>query len=206
MPEPSSTRGHRAGQTGFTLLGAGVTLALAVTLGHARQEVFYIPAYGVVIAAGAFVLAAIGLALSWRSRRYGVVTLTMLAVALGMLGVLAIFSIGVLLLAGSLVLFFVVAAKLPGGPNRTQAAAGGVLLGLGLPALALMSLSPPLVDCQSGSSGENIFLGFESDSAAASASLSADGRTETGRAQGDTYEYAYRCRDGKLARFDLRRR
>ena len=206
MPEPSWTKGHRAGQAGFTLLAAGLVLGLAITILHARQEVFYIPTYGIGIAAGAFVLAAMGLALSWRSRRFGLAALTMLAVALGVMGVLAIFSIGLLLLAVSLALFFVLAAKLPGGANRAPATAGGVLLGLGVPVLALISLSQPLVDCQSGSSGENIFLGFESDSAAASASLSPDGRTETGRAQGETYEYAYRCRDGKLAQFDLRRR
>ncbi|MBA3420828.1 MAG: hypothetical protein H0U12_02865 [Thermoleophilaceae bacterium] len=129
----------------------------------------------------------------------------MLAVALGVVGVLAILSIGILLLLLSLALFLVV-GKLGTGAHRTAAAVGGVLLGLGVPPLALISLSPPLVDCKDGSSGENIFLGFESASGGGSHSLSPDGRTASGRAHGNTFEYAYACRDGELVRFDFRHR
>ena len=196
---------HRAGQSGFALLGAALVLGFVTTLLHARREEFYIPAYGVGIAAGAFAVAAAGMALSWRSRRFGLATLTMLAVALGVMGFLAILSIGIPLLAASLALF-VVAARLPPGSPRAAASAGGVLLGLGVPPLALIALSPPVVDCKRDSNGENVFLGFESDSGGGSASMSADGRSSSGRAYGDTYEYAYECHDGRLVRFDFRRR
>jgi hypothetical protein len=205
MAELPPVSRHRIGQAGFTLLGTALVLGLVTTLLHARQEVFYIPAYGVGIAVGAFVLAAMGLGLSWRSSRFGLATFTMLAVVLGVVGVLAILSIGILLLAVSLALFLVL-GKLPRGAHRTAAAAGGVLLGLGVPPIALMSFLPPLVDCRDGSSGENMFLGFESNSGGGSSSVSADGRRASGRAHGDTFEYAYECRDGKLVRFDFRRR
>lgn len=205
MTEPPPKPRHPIGQAGFILLGAALVLGLVITLLHAREAVFYIPAYGVAIAVGAFVLAAAGLGLSWRSGRAGLATLIMLSVALGVTGFLAILSIGVLLLAASLGLL-VVATRLPLREHRAAAVAGGVLLGLGVPPLALVALSPPLVDCKRGSSGENVFLGFESDSGGESSAISMDGRSSGGRASGETYEYVYECRDGRLVRFEFRHR
>lgn len=194
---------RRADDVGYTLLATALVVGLALTLLHAGQDVYYIPGYGVGIALAAFVLASVGAGLGWRSGRPGIVALTLLAVALGVIGFLSILSIGILLLAVSLALF-VVAARLPRGRHHAAATGAGVLLGLGVPVLALISLSPPLVDCEASSSGENIFLGLESNSA--SGSVSADGRTDRGRAEGGTYRYSYTCRNGKLVQFDFRHR
>lgn len=208
MSGPPSPPIQFVGRAGLALLGAGLIFAFGTTIVHARQEAFYIPAYGVGIAAGAFCVAVIGLVLSWRSRRVGLAVLTMLAVGLGVIGVLAILSIGIVLLAISLALGVVVAARLAADRGGTAAAAGGVLLGLAVPVLAVIAMSGPLVECEPGGvrQGENLFLGAESSSGGGGSAMSPDGRTSSGRTQGDTYEYTYRCQDGKLVDFDFRHR
>ncbi len=208
MSGPPSRARQFVGQTALALLGAGLILALAATIVHARQEVFYIPAYGVGIAAGAFCVAVIGLGLSWRSRRFGLAVLTMLAVALGVIGVLSILSIGIVLLAISFGLGLVVATRLAADRDGRAAAAGGILLGVGGPVLAVIAMSGPVVECKRGAvrEGQNIFLGLESSSGGGGASMSPDGRTTSGRSRGETYEYTYRCQDGELADFEFRDR
>ncbi len=208
MSVPPSRARRFISHAGLALLGAGLAFAFATTVVHAREEVFYIPAYGVGIAAGAFCVAVIGLVLSWRSRRVGLAVLTMLAVALGVIGVLAILSIGILLLAVSLALGAVVATRLAADGSGRAAAAGGVLLGLGAPVLAVIAMSGPLVECELGGAraGQNLFLGFESGSSGGGAAISPDGRTASGRSHGETYDYTYRCQDGKLVDFDFRHR
>lgn len=182
--------------------------AFAATIVHSRQEIFYIPAYGVGIAAGAFCLALLGLALSWRSRGFGLALVTMLAVALGVIGVLTILSIGVVLLAISLALGSVAATRLTVDGSGRAAAAGGALLGLGVPVLAVVAMSGPLVECELGGARVqgNLFLGFESGSGGGEGAGSPDGRTSSGSTHGETYEYTYRCQDGKLVDFDFRHR
>lgn len=205
---PPSQARRFIGQAGLALLGAGLIFAFATTVVHARQEVFYVPAYGVGIAAGALCVAVIGLGLSWRSHRFGLALLTMLAVSLGVMGVLAILSIGIVLLAISVMLGLVVATQLTGDGGGTAGAAGGALLGLAVPVLAVVAMSGPLVECELGGAraGESLFLGFESGSSGGEGAMSPDGRTSSGRTHGDTYEYMYRCQDGKLVYFDFRHR
>jgi hypothetical protein len=68
--------------------------------------------------------------------------------------------------------------------------------------LAVIALAGPLVDCESGQAGENVFLGLQSDSGSSSASISPDG-SSSGRMSGDGYSYEYACRGGELVRFDM---
>jgi MFS family permease len=188
------------GQIGYVLLGTALVVGLVQALVHARQDVYYIPLYGVGMAVGAFVVAVAGIGLGWRTGRFGRVALTMLAVVVALVGVV---SFGVLLLA--LVLACLVLVVRASRARQDAAATGaGVLLGLGVSVLALVALSPPLVDCADGSAGENVFMGLGSNSASGSASGGADGQTNRGRAQGDTYVYSYTCRSGKLVQFAIR--
>lgn len=201
MSKPGRRWSGHVGQVGYVLLGSAVVVGVVLTLAHARQDVYYIPLYGVGIALGAFVVAAAGIVLGWRSGRFGRVALTMLGVAVGLLGVV---SLPILLPALVLVLALLAAATR--GSAEAAATGAGVLVGLGACVLALVALSPPLVDCADGSAGENVFMGIASNSASGSGSDSADGRTHRGRAQGDTYAYTYTCRDGKLAQFSIQKR
>ena len=68
------------------LLGAAIVAGLVLTLIHAGQEVYYIPGYGVAIAAGAGVIAVAAIGVGWRARRGRVVALAAIGGALTVLG------------------------------------------------------------------------------------------------------------------------
>jgi hypothetical protein len=186
----------------YVVLAVALVVGLVRVLLHAGQDVYYIPLYGVGIAVAAFVVAVMGIALGWRSGRFGSVVLTMLGVVVA---VAAVVSFGILLLLVVLAIWVLV-TRAPWGTRDASAMAAGGLLGLGVFVLALLALSPPLVDCADGSAGENVFLGLESNSSAGSVSASANGQVNRGRAEGETYAYSYECRDAKLVKFALRRR
>ena len=205
MSRPGSRWKSHAYRAGYLLLAAACVAGLTRTLLHAGQDVYYIPRYGVGIALAAFLVAVTGIGLGWRSGRPGSVALTMLGVVVA---VAAAVSFGILLLLVVLALWVLV-SRASRERREASATAAGVLVGLGMFVLALIALSPPLVDCAKGSAGENAFLGHGSNAAAGSSfsgSGSANGRTNRGRAQGETYVYSYTCRDGKLVQFALRRR
>ena len=191
-----------AWRAAYVLLAVALVGGLARVLLHAGQDVYYIPLYGVGIAVAAFLVAAVGAALGWRSGRFGSVVLTMLGVVVA---VAAVISCGILLLFVVLAIGVLVTRARWGTLDASAIAAGG-LLGLGVFVLALLALSPPLVDCAEGSAGENVFLGLESNSSARSGSASANGHVNRGSAVGETYAYSYECRDGELVSFALRRR
>jgi hypothetical protein len=187
----------------YVLLGAAIAAGLVVTVVHARDEVYAIPGYGVAIAAGAAVLAMSGIALAWRSRRGRAVTLAALA---GALAVLALLSFPPLLVL--VAVLAAVAVRAAGSPTRgatAAAIAGGAMLGIGLHVVALVALSPPLVDCASGRAGENVFLGLRSHSSTGTGSSGGGGPTRE-RLVGDGYELSYACRGDALVEFELRDR
>jgi hypothetical protein len=183
------------------LVAAGVGLAVAIE--HAGQDVYYVPAYGVAIAIAAFAAAVVGFVLVWRSSQATLGLAAMLTAALAVTGAIAILSIGVLLLLTAFALSVLVASHARRRRDPGGALAGGAVLGVGLPLLAVIALSPPLVDCESGRAGENLFLGLESSSGSGSGSISADGQS-SGRVSGDGYEYEYVCRGETLLRFEMR--
>ena len=184
----------------YVLLGAAIATGLVVTVVHAGDEVYAIPGYGVAIAAGAAVLAMTGIALAWRSRRGRAVTLAALASALAVLALLSFPPL--LVLVAAIAALAVRSASHQTGGQAPQAIAGGAMLGIGLHVVALIALSPPLVDCESGKAGENVFLGLGSDHGTGSASSRGDGTTR-GALTGDDYELAYTCRGDELVEFDL---
>jgi hypothetical protein len=172
--------------------------ALGVIVDHAGEDVYYVPGYAVGIAVAAFAATVGGAVAVWRSRQALVGVAMAIAAALAVGGLLAILSIGLLLLIASVPFAAYAAARC----QNENALGGGALLGIGLPVLAVIALSQPLVDCESGRAGENVFLGLESDSGTSSMSSSPDGDT-SGSFAGDGYAYEYECRDGKLVRFEM---
>jgi hypothetical protein len=183
----------------YVLVAAAIAAGLVLTVFHATEEVYAIPGYGVAVAIGATALAAAGIALGWRARCGRAVAL---AATAGALAVLALLSFPPLLvLVASLAAIAVRAARV--SANTSAAVAGGAMLGIGLHVVALIALSPPLVDCDSGTAGENVFLGLRSDSSSGSGSSRGD--TTRGRLEGDDYVLTYTCRGADLVEFDLRR-
>jgi hypothetical protein len=185
----------------YVLLGAAIVASLVLTLVHAGQEVYDIPGYGVAIAVVAGVVAAVAIGVGWRATCGRVVALAAIGGALTVLGVLSLPP--VLVVAAALL---VLAVRTSRGEHATAAVVAGVLLGIALHVVALIALSPPLVDCATGSAGENVFLGLTSNAASGRGSADAAGTTSRGRARGETYEYTYSCRDGRLVDFELRNR
>ncbi|HEV2814854.1 MAG TPA: hypothetical protein VGW10_16480 [Solirubrobacteraceae bacterium] len=184
---------------------AALAAGLALTIDHAGEAIYNLPGYAVGIAIAVAAIAVAGAALVWRSRDVwsGVGAAVVAALTVG--GLLAILSIGLVLLALAAALGVLLATRAPAGPRRGLALAGGALVGVALPLVALTALSGPLVDCAGGSSGENFFMGLESSSGSSSATVDVDGNA-SGRATGDSYEYEYECRGDRLVRFDLRER
>jgi hypothetical protein len=156
-------------------------------------------------------LVAIGCGLLAWSRQPAFGAVVLAGVAIGVLGLLAILSFGVLalLVAGALLAW--AGSGRWSGARRGRAAAGAVLAGAPLPVLVVFAIAGPLVDCDVNgvTSGENVFLALGSarggDASSASAASNATG-TFSGRAEGPGYDYSYVCRDGSLVKFDLHRR
>lgn len=188
-------------RAGYALIAAALIAAVVATVIHAGEDVYGITAPWLVIAAGAALAGAAGIALGWRARRFGAVVLTMGAV---MAAIAAILSLGAFVLA-AVVVGVAVAAAATGRRWDRQVAAAGSLLGVGAFVLALTALTPPLVDCARGSAGENIFL-QSGGHLTGSGATSSGGSTSHGSVRGDSYVYSYACRDGKLVAFTLRRR
>ena len=186
----------------YVLLAAATAAGLVLTVVHASDEVYAIPGYGVAIAAGAAVMAAAGIALGWRAKRGSAVAL---AATAGALAVLALLSFPPLLVLVAALAALAVRTARGASANATAATAGGALLGVGLHVVALIALSPPLVDCESGQAGENVFIGLGSNSTAVTGSSRGDGATR-GRLEGDDYLLTYTCRGDELADFELRDR
>jgi hypothetical protein len=214
MP-PSRKAGSSASRARGALLAvpvlAGAVYCGAVVVDHASKAVYAVPGWGVAVTVVLLCLSLVGCGLVAWSRQPGFSAVVLSGVALGVLGLLAITSIGMfaLLLACALLGW----AGLGGwsGAGRGQAAVGAVLAGAPLPLLVIFAIAGPLVTCDRDgvTSGENVFLGLESSGG--SGSVSSDGAAGDatgafqGRSEGSGYDYSYVCRDGRLVHFDLRR-
>jgi hypothetical protein len=188
----------------------GAVGAAILVASHADETVYAIPGWGVTIAVGLAAVSLAGCAVIAWSRNAGVGALMLGAAATGAFGLLAIASVGLLILlaATGLLVFAIRAAATD--PQGGRALAGGALAGLPLALLAVMALSGPVVECaeNGAGAGENIFMtmasvggdGVSTGESTSSAAVDTSG----GEASGASYEYSYKCAGGKLVDFDLR--
>jgi hypothetical protein len=185
---------------------AAVALCGGTVLAHAGQDVYAIPDWGRTLT---MVLLALGVAgaavVAWARQAQHSAAVLVIA-ALGVFGLLAIFSVGIVVLAVAAGLLALTLGRDWTGPRRGAAAAGAVLAGGVLPLLLLLALSDPVVDCgpEGTRAGENLFMALGGDETASAAMDSPDGGIETGGSRGENYEYDFTCRDGRLVEFDLR--
>jgi hypothetical protein len=181
-----------------------IELRVGVTIAHSRHDVYRLPRAAVVtvLAAGVIAtVAAAGLVIVPRPR--GAIIVALVA-GLFAAGVATLFSIGLLLLPAAIVSAFAIVPALRGGGRRAWALAFlcGIPLGAGLVAVSIVSIQPPLVQCDGGSvteserdwwgggSGTSSGTDWISPSGDAHGTITTDGRT-----------FRYSCRGSDLVSF-----
>jgi hypothetical protein len=189
---------------------AAVVAAAAVACGvvvivHSGEEVYGIPGWGVGLTVALVAVSLAGCAVVARVRQPGFSAVVLACAAFVVLGMLAVFSFGLLALLVAVGLLRWALSGRWSGPLRGRAAVGAVLAGAPLPVLVIFAAAGPLVDCDVDgvSGGENVFLGLGSDGGSATATGDGGG-SASGRVEGGGYAYSYTCRDGQLVRFDMR--
>jgi hypothetical protein len=184
---------------------AAIAACAAVGLSHAADEVYAIPSWGVTLTVVLGVVGLGGVALIAWSRNPIPAAATIASAALGVLGVLAFATVGLVLLV-PLIAFLPIALSDRWSEHRRAAAiAGAVVAGGVIPVLALIAVSGPVVDCDEHgtSSGENVFMAIGNSTSEGGSSSSPDG-TGSGSARGDNYEYSFTCDGARLVDFDFR--
>lgn len=198
---------------------AGIALAgwlVVKVVDQGGQLVYDLPRWAVALGvAGAACAIAGWCVVAWR--RDGIVLGAALTALLLAAGIISIFSIGILLLIAFAVAVTVLARRassrgesVPVGLAFTAAA----LVGLGLPAVALVAASDPVVTCfpggvggsssmfrsGGGDSGSGTSSG-SSSSASISGSAESDGGVTIGEMTSGGRRYRYRCDGVRLVEF-----
>jgi len=181
-----------------------IELRVGVTIAHSRHDVYRLPRAAVVtvVAAGVIAtVAAAGLVLVPRPRA---AILAALVSGLFVAGIATAFSIGLLLIPAAIVSAFALVPALRGEAPRVWALAlvCGVPLGVGLVAVSIVSIQPPLVRCGSGSVTESdrAWWGGGSGTSSGTDWIAPDGVAHgTISSGGRTYRYA--CRGSDLVAF-----
>jgi hypothetical protein len=181
-----------------------IELRVGVTIAHSRHDVYRLPRAAVVtvVAAGVIAtVAAAGLVLVPRPRA---AILAALVSGLFVAGIATAFSIGLLLIPAAIVSAFALVPALRGEAPRVRALAFlcGVPLGIGLVAVSIVSIQPPLVRCGSGSVTESdrAWWGGGSGTSSGTDWIAPDGDAHgTISSGGRTYRYA--CRGADLVAF-----
>jgi len=195
-------------------------MALAGWLGirvvdHGGEVVYDLPRWAVALGVVGAVSAIAGWGVvAWR--RDGIVLGAALTALLLAAGIISIFSIGIVLLIAFAVAATVVARRASGrgqGVPVAMAFAAGALVGLGLPAVALVAASDPVVTCLPGGAGGSSSMfrfggggsGATSSGSSSSASISGSAETDGGVTTGEMTtggrRYRYRCEGVRLVEF-----
>lgn len=191
---------------GFLLLGGAVVVVVVImalkTIAHASQPVYQLPAIAVVTVCAASVLAicgAIGMVLA---RDPAVALLSALATLLFLVGVLAILSIGILLLIAAVTILVVLIRR--ARPKADRAAVlSGVILSFGLTPLLIVSLTPPTVECSDSgvrTSSREWWGGSRAGSTSGFGTSGPD-NTASGTITVGSHNFSFTCSDGRLATF-----
>ena len=183
-----------------TLVASAVAAvyALSRSLRGAGTAYYDVPPVAVIVVFVAALLAAAGVGLMRRGYGGRIALLSMVAAALGVFGVLSLFTIGLLLLLVDLSVLLALGRAMGNRDPRSAAIAAlsGAALGVSLVTLLLAATRPPVVECLPG--------GAQMSSGAQHASGSAVG-TGPGASSGtmteDGVTIHYTCQDGRLVEF-----
>ena len=159
---------------------------------------------------GGLALAAVVAALApWRGLRLALLSAS--SVAGLVLGVLAVFSIGLLVLVGAFLAagaYLLNLTQLSARPQWRRSGVASIAGGLaGLVAVGVVFVPSmfPHVECQPGGASFSSGWGFFGGGGGGGmTSGSADSTTITGTGSGNGFSYHFTCRDGKLVEFTQR--
>lgn len=159
---------------------------------------------------GGLALAAVVASLApWRGLRLALLSAS--SVAGLVLGVLAVFSVGLLVLVGAFLAagaYFLNLTERTARPQWRRAGLTSIAGGLaGLVAVGVVFVPSmfPRVDCQPGGASFTGGWGFfGGNSSGGTMSVSADGRNISGTGSGGGHTYHFSCHDGKLVEFTQR--
>jgi len=197
---------------------AGIALAgwlVIRVVEHGGELVYDLPRWAVALGVvGAASAIAGWCVVAWR--RDGIVLGAALTALLLAAGIVSIFSIGILLLIAFAVAVTVLARRASGRKERVPAGAAlaaAALLGLGLPAVALVAASDPVVTCLPGGAGGSSSMfrsgggsGGISSGSSSSASVSGSAESDRGATTGEMTtggrRYRYRCEGVRLVEFE----
>jgi hypothetical protein len=158
-----------------------------------------------LVALATFVIAVGAQVVPWRAATSVAVLGTLVGAGL-LFGVLAIFSIGLLVLPVTLVLLVVLARAIPklSLPVARPAALGGAVVGYGLVLLFIALIIPPTVQCFASGGGSTSSQRWDrsggSFTTTSSGSSTIDG-VQTGRIESPTSIATYRCEQGRVVEF-----
>ena len=158
-----------------------------------------------LVAIATFVIAVGGQVVPWRAATNVAVLGTLVGVGL-LFGVLAIFSIGVLVLPVAVVLLVVLARAIGRAPLSLarRAAVGGAVVGYGLVLLFIALIIPPTVECLANGGGSTSSQRWDrsggSFTTTSSGPSTADG-VQTGRIESASSVATYRCEQGRVVEF-----
>jgi hypothetical protein len=196
------------GRLPFILLAAAlitlIELRVGVTIAHSRHDVYRLPRAAVVTVVAAGVLATVGAAgLVIVPRPRGAI-IAALVTGLFAAGIATAFSIGLLLIPAAIVSAFALVPALRGDGPRMWGLAFlcGLPLGVGLVAVSIVSIQPPLVKCARNSveESERAWWGGGSGTFSGTDWISPTGDAHgTITSDGKTFRYA--CRGADLVSF-----
>ena len=169
-----------------------------ITVGHWDRPEYAVPSPAAMAALAGTALTILGAAGMLAVRRHGVALLGALVGTTALLGVLSIFSVGLLLLLLSGGLAVLAGRRSSGsGPWATLS---GVAMAVGLVVSAVVAIQPPVVTCTASGVRTSGAIWSGGSSSEGSSQGGPDG-TVTGTVTEDGTTYTFRCVGGDLAEF-----
>lgn len=158
-----------------------------------------------LVAISTFAIAAGVQAAPWRSSTNVAVLGTLVGAGL-LFGVLAIFSVGLLVLLVAVVLLIVLARAIRRAPLSLarRASLGGAVVGYGIVLLFIAVIIPPTVECFANGGGSTSSQRWGQSGGGytvTSSGVSTVDGVQTGRIESSNSVATYRCEQGRIAEF-----
>ena len=188
------------------VFAAGAVILVAVyltvvTVHHWGRPVYAVPSVALAISVTSAALAIAGAVGMVAVRRRDAALVSALVGLLMAVGVLALFSIGLLFLLAGTGIAIALARRLSGSEPAAVAVAvaSGAAIAVGLATAALLAIQPPVVECSDN--GIRISSSIWSGGSSSGSSRGGPGGYSTGTITQGSTTYKFTCSDGHLVEF-----